>query len=123
MGVFDHLFGFPNSSLSTSGISYQLAQPANKYNYASFIVYWMVNWVGMIALGLACENVAMFIGQPWTALWLIFWVITNVSTAFYSITMAPHFYYFGYAWPLHNGKRHPYMNSLAENSFLDEIKH
>lgn len=81
----------------------ELAQPANKYHGASFVVYWMVNWVGMIALGLACENVAMFIGQPWTALWLIFWVITNVSTAFYSIDLAPHFYYFGYAWPLHNG--------------------
>jgi len=39
----------------------------------------------MIALGLACENVAMIVGQPWTGLWLIFWVITNVSTAFYDI--------------------------------------
>lgn len=39
-------------------------------------VYWAINYVGMIALGLACENVAMVIGQPWTAMWLIFWVIT-----------------------------------------------
>jgi hypothetical protein len=45
-----------------------LAQPANKYHDASFVVYWMVNWVGMIALGLDCENVAMFIGQPWMTL-------------------------------------------------------
>ena len=42
---------------------------------------------GMIALGLACENVAMIVGQPWTGLWLIFWVITNVSTAFYDIEL------------------------------------
>lgn len=73
----------------------------------------------MIALGLACENVAMIVGQPWTGLWLIFWVITNVSTAFYDIELgmliltsckhinfantstAPGFYHFGYAWPLH----------------------
>lgn len=41
-------------------------------------------------------------GQPWTGLWLIFWVITNVSTAFYDIDLEPHFYYWGYAWPLHN---------------------
>lgn len=41
----------------------------------------------MIALGLACENVAMIVGQPWTGLWLIFWVITNVSTAFYDIEL------------------------------------
>jgi hypothetical protein len=42
---------------------------------------------GMIALGLACENVAMIVGQPWTGLWLIFWVITNVSTSFYDIEL------------------------------------
>lgn len=62
----------------------------------------MINWIGMIALGLASENVAMVVGQPWMAFWLIFWVITNVSTGFYNITLAPHFYYWGYAWPLHN---------------------
>jgi hypothetical protein len=32
----------------------------------------MLNFVAMCALGLACENVAMVIGQPWTGLWLIF---------------------------------------------------
>ena len=72
------------------------------YGKGTFVVYWMINFVGMIALGLACENVAMVIGQPWTAMWLIFWVITNVSTAFYSLDLAPKFYYWGYAWPLHN---------------------
>ena len=55
----------------------------------------MVNFIGMGALGLACENVAMVIGQPWTAMWLIFWVITNVSTSFYAIELSPHFYYWG----------------------------
>ncbi|TVY57813.1 Nitrosoguanidine resistance protein SNG1 [Lachnellula cervina] len=79
-----------------------VANGANAYHYGSFVVYWMLNFVGMIALGLACENVAMIVGQPWTAFWLIFWVITNVSTSFYSITLAPRFYYWGYAWPLHN---------------------
>lgn len=49
-----------------------VANPANAYNRGSFVVYWMLNWVGMSALGLACENVTMVIGQPWTAFWLIF---------------------------------------------------
>lgn len=64
----------------------------------------MLNWVGMTALGLACENVSMVIGQPWTAMWLIFWVISNVSTSFYEIALEPRFYYWGYAWPLRNSK-------------------
>ena len=44
----------------------------------------------------------MIIGQPWTAMWLIFWVITNVSTSFYAIELSPAFFYWGYAWPLHS---------------------
>ena len=55
----------------------------------------MVNFIGMAALGLACENVAMVIGQPWTAMWLIFWVITNVSTSFYAEELSPGFYHWG----------------------------
>jgi len=42
------------------------------YGKGTFLVYWMLNWVGMAALGLACENVAMVVGQPWTGMWLIF---------------------------------------------------
>jgi hypothetical protein len=91
-----------------------VANPATAYGKGSFPVYWMVNYVGMIALGLACENVAMIVGQPWTAFWLIFWVITNVSTSFYSIDLAPHFYYWGYAWPLHNSKSSPSLFAFVE---------
>jgi hypothetical protein len=80
----------------------EVVSPANAYGHASFVVYWMINFIGMCALGLACENMAMLLGTPWTALWLIFWVITNVSTAFYPLETAPGFYLFGLAWPLHS---------------------
>ncbi|KAL8850010.1 MAG: hypothetical protein Q9221_005027 [Calogaya cf. arnoldii] len=89
---------FANPSASAT----EVANNPEPYGKGTFVVYWMINYVGMIALGLACENVAMVIGQPWTAMWLIFWVITNVSTSFYSLDLAPKFYYWGYAWPLHN---------------------
>ncbi|EXJ90810.1 hypothetical protein A1O1_03915 [Capronia coronata CBS 617.96] len=85
-----------------------MAQNPDGYGKGTFVVYWMLNWVGMYALGLASENVTMIIGQPWTAFWLIFWVITNVSTAFYAIPLSPAFFEFGYAWPLYhivNGSR------------------
>lgn len=79
----------------------EVAHNPDSYGAATFVVYWMINWIGMVALGLACENVAMIIGQPWTAMWLIFWVISNVSTSFYALDLTPKFYYWGYAWPLH----------------------
>ena len=44
---------------------------ANPLGHATFVVYWLLNFFGMASLGLACENVAMLIGAPWTALWLI----------------------------------------------------
>ncbi|KAL8942474.1 MAG: hypothetical protein Q9211_001368 [Gyalolechia sp. 1 TL-2023] len=66
---------FANPSAPTT----EVANNPEPYGKATFVVYWMINYVGMIALGLACENVAMVIGQPWTAMWLIFWVITNMQ--------------------------------------------
>ncbi|KAL9061027.1 MAG: hypothetical protein Q9206_000741 [Seirophora lacunosa] len=80
---------FANHSAPTTAV----ANNPEPYGKGTFVVYWAINYVGMIALGLACENVAMVIGQPWTAMWLIFWVITNVSTSFYSLDLAPKFYY------------------------------
>ena len=79
-----------------------VADDANAYGKGSFPVYWMINFVGMASLGLPCENMAMIVGQPWTALWLIFWVISNVATSFYSLDTSPGFFRWGYAWPLHN---------------------
>ncbi|KAF2266275.1 hypothetical protein CC78DRAFT_459613 [Lojkania enalia] len=74
----------------------------NAYHRGTFVVYWMVNWVGMTAFGLASENMAMLLGTPWTALWLIFWVISNVATGFYALPLEAGFYRWGYAWPMHN---------------------
>lgn len=77
---------------------------ANAYGRGSFVVFWMLNWVGMAALGFPCENMAMVLGMPWSSFFLIFWVITNVATAFYDLRLAPAFYQWGYAWPLHWSK-------------------
>ncbi|OQV09076.1 hypothetical protein CLAIMM_13254 [Cladophialophora immunda] len=52
----------------SSWLQTNVANNANHFGRATFVVYWMLNWLGMTALGLACENVAMVVGQPWTAL-------------------------------------------------------
>lgn len=80
------------------------AANANAYGNASFVVFWMLNWVGMAALGFPCENMAMILGFPWSSLFLIFWVIANVATAFYAVELAPVFYRWGYASPLHRSE-------------------
>lgn len=95
-------FLMPMSNAPASHV--QPARNANAYGHATFMVYWMGNWVGMIAFGLASENMAMLLGTPWTALWLIFWVISNVATGFYALDLASDFYRWGYAWPMHNSE-------------------
>lgn len=79
-----------------------VAVNATAYGPSSFVVFWALNFLGMCALGLASENVSMVVGQPWTALWLLFWVITNMASAFYSLDLASKFFRWGYAWPMHN---------------------
>ncbi|KAI1179722.1 MNNG and nitrosoguanidine resistance protein [Nemania sp. FL0916] len=84
------------------GSATEVITNATSYGRGSFIVYWIVHFIGMMALGLACENAIMVLGPRWMALWLIFWITTNVSTAFYSLELAPAFYGWGRAWPLHH---------------------
>ncbi|KAL8834313.1 MAG: hypothetical protein Q9170_003808 [Blastenia crenularia] len=69
---------FANHSAPTT----EVANNPEPYGKGTFVVYWMINYVGMIALGLACENVAMVIGQPWTAMWLIFWLLKHRDQRF-----------------------------------------
>ncbi|KAJ5481634.1 hypothetical protein N7475_000446 [Penicillium sp. IBT 31633x] len=95
-------FQIPLSNPSVPGVV--PARNANGYGSTSFMVYWMLNWVGMSALGFPCENIAMVLGFPWSSLFLIFWVISNVATGFYPLDLAPKFFHWGYAWPLHRSK-------------------
>lgn len=77
---------------------------ANYLGHGTWPTYWLLNFTGMAALGLTCENAAMLLTAlsplPFSALFLIFWVITNVSTGFYAIELASDFYKWGYVWPL-----------------------
>ncbi|KAK9446731.1 uncharacterized protein V1518DRAFT_423386 [Limtongia smithiae] len=73
------------------------------FGRAGFVVYWMINFIGMSAVGGALENVALIfiaVAPPLVGFWLIFIVISNVSVAFYSIPLMPGIYKYGYAFPI-----------------------
>ncbi|KAK9366297.1 hypothetical protein V1509DRAFT_583516 [Lipomyces kononenkoae] len=75
------------------------------FGRAGFVIYWMINWLGMAAVGGACENVALIAVvtyPPLMGFWLIFMVISNVSAAFYAIPLQAGIYRYGYAFPIKN---------------------
>jgi hypothetical protein len=81
------------------------------YGASGYVIYWMCSWVSMMAFGLFVENINNVLGQPYTPVFFVFWVITNVATGFYPVDMLSNFYMWGLAWPL----RH---NLIASKSVL-----
>lgn len=76
-----------------------------KYGHGGFVVYWMINFMSMWALGGASENmigIIMAVFPPAMGYWLIFWVVTNAATSFAPLELSPGFYQFGKAFPIHN---------------------
>lgn len=79
------------------------------YGTSGYIIYWMLSWVSMMAFGLAVENVNNVLGPPFTPVFFVFWVISNVATGFYPVELLSNFYIWGLAWPL----RHNLIGSKA----------
>ena len=70
------------------------------YGGAGYFIYWMLSWCGMMAFGITIENVNNVFGPPFTPVFFVFWVISNVSTGFYPIELLSNFYRWGLVWPL-----------------------
>lgn len=70
------------------------------YGSAGYVIYWMLTWCGMMAFGLVVENVHNVVGLPFTPVFFVFWVISNVSTGFFPVELLSNFYRWGLAWPL-----------------------
>ncbi|EKD18576.1 uncharacterized protein L3040_007404 [Drepanopeziza brunnea f. sp. 'multigermtubi'] len=79
------------------------------FGAAGYAIYWLLSWIAMMAFGLAVENVNNVCGQPWTPVFFVFWVISNVATGFYPTELLSSFYRWGLAWPL----RHDLIGAKA----------
>lgn len=78
-----------------------------KYGRAGFVIYWMINYMAMLALGGASENVGaviMTVFPPAMGFWLIFWVCLNSATAMFPLELSPAIYRVGRALPVHNAQ-------------------
>ncbi|KIM91852.1 hypothetical protein PILCRDRAFT_761064 [Piloderma croceum F 1598] len=90
-------------SLMYSALSQAFNVPFNrKFGHSGFLVYWMMSWCGMMALGLALEAALTLLTMKFIPFFLILWIITNVSVCFYPIPVLPSIYRYGYAAPFYN---------------------
>ncbi|KAJ8455022.1 hypothetical protein ONZ45_g6178 [Pleurotus djamor] len=80
--------------------------PVNRrFGRPGFLVFWMVEWFGMAALGLAVEAMLVVLTIRFIPFFLVLWIISNVSTCFYPLEALPSFYRYGYATPFYNVSR------------------
>ncbi|KAH7913173.1 hypothetical protein BJ138DRAFT_1171485 [Hygrophoropsis aurantiaca] len=84
-------------------LSQAFGVPFNRtFGHAGFVIYWMMSWCGMMALGLALESVLTLLTNKFLAYFLVLWIITNVSVSFYPIEVLPTIFRYGYAMPFYN---------------------
>ncbi|KAG5362863.1 Nitrosoguanidine resistance protein [Yarrowia sp. B02] len=75
------------------------------YGKAGFVVYWLINYLAMLALGGATDNIQIIFVRhfpPLLPVWLLFWVIVNTATAMFPLEVSPGVYQYGKAMPLYN---------------------
>ncbi|KAK6967143.1 DUF3533 domain-containing protein [Favolaschia claudopus] len=76
-----------------------------RFGQAGLVIFWMLNWIGMLATGLALEAMITLLTVRFVPFFLIIWIITNVSVCFFPLPVLPHLYRYGYAFPFYNISR------------------
>ncbi|KAK0438647.1 hypothetical protein EV421DRAFT_956682 [Armillaria borealis] len=69
---------------------------------SGFVVFWMLNYVGMLAVGLSLEAMLTLLTARFVGFFVIFWIISNVSVCFMPLEVLPGIFRYGYAFPFYN---------------------
>ncbi|KAF8351838.1 hypothetical protein F5887DRAFT_932635 [Amanita rubescens] len=67
-----------------------------------FVIFWMLSWAGMMALGLALESVIVILTPRFMPFFLLLWVIVNVAAAQWPPVLLPSIFRYGYASPFYS---------------------
>ncbi|KAF8915948.1 hypothetical protein CPB85DRAFT_1217167 [Mucidula mucida] len=73
-----------------------------KFGNSGFLVLWALNFVGMLAVGLALEAMFTILTHRFMPYFMITWIIVNVSVSFQPIEVLPSLYKYGRAFPFYN---------------------
>ncbi|KAK0504602.1 hypothetical protein EDD18DRAFT_1305080 [Armillaria luteobubalina] len=76
-----------------------------KFGHSGFVVYWMLSFCGMSAVGLALEALMPLLTAKFIQLFLMLWIISNISTCLLPLDILPGLYAYGHAAPFYNISR------------------
>ncbi|KAJ3570610.1 hypothetical protein NP233_g4289 [Leucocoprinus birnbaumii] len=72
-----------------------------KFGHAGFMVFWMVNFLGMCTMGLAMEGPLSLLGPPSLPFFFLIWIMANVAVCVSPIEVLPIIYRYGYGMPFY----------------------
>ncbi|KAJ7901276.1 hypothetical protein B0H13DRAFT_2028525 [Mycena leptocephala] len=75
------------------------------FGSAGLVIFWMLNWIGMLACGLALESMITILTVRFVPFFLIIWIISNVSVSIFPLAVLPRVFRYGYAFPFYNISR------------------
>ncbi|KAF7350026.1 DUF3533 domain-containing protein [Mycena venus] len=65
-----------------------MADIGSGFENTGLVIFWMLNWIGMLACGLAMEAMLTLFTVHLVRLFLIIWIISNVSVCIYPIPVS-----------------------------------
>ncbi|CCC69757.1 hypothetical protein NCAS_0D01760 [Naumovozyma castellii] len=90
------------------------------FGKGGFVVYWMTTWLFMVACGGTNENAVSLLflmGPRFLGIWILSFIILNITPTFYPLILANPVYRYGYMMPVHNAI------DIYRVIFLDLSKH
>jgi len=95
------MYFFISCFYSLLSVAFQV--PFNRfYGSSGFVIYWMMSWLAMCALGGAVESVITILTPRFIPFFLLIWIIVNVSVCVFPPALLPAVYRYAYATPFYN---------------------
>ncbi|KAF8965752.1 hypothetical protein BDZ97DRAFT_1810828 [Flammula alnicola] len=89
---------------SLLSLAFQL-DTTRKFGHSGFLVFWMLNYVSMLSLGLALESLVTLLTIKFIPFFMLTWVIVNISVCIFPLEVMPSIFRYGHAAPFYNVSR------------------
>ncbi|KJA24382.1 hypothetical protein HYPSUDRAFT_214573 [Hypholoma sublateritium FD-334 SS-4] len=76
-----------------------------KFGHSGFLVFWGLNYAGMLSVGMALEAMVTLLTPKFIAFFMLVWIITNISVTIWPIEVLPRIFHYGYGAPFYNISR------------------